>query len=533
MAKGAGLDRQTIYSIFTHLLIKTNKRHTCREGWVTEIFFSYSHKDQDRVRPIYDALVDQGFEVFWDPKVPAGTDWDTWIRQHLTDCKCAIVFWSAASVASDNVRHEAMVAKEQGKLITVLLDPLTAQQFPMGLYLHQAANLANWKGEPEDGEWSKLLNECEVRLTPRWVRERIAGLKSDLDGQRTRREEAERRSRALESQLGKKDKACQVLELERDKALDEAAALTTAVEELTKAQAAAQAAITDLTAKVEELTKVRADFEARVIEASQSVSETKQARPSRRRFVAIVEPTVRKVLLGLLGLAVISVPFFVLVLMPRNPPVSTTPPGKLIVNGPDIVEFVGQQGGSFIPPKITLELKSAGTGFGWEADAVGWLRISPKKGYLADSGFATIELVPVISAEKLSPGDNLGQIKFTNDSTKTATILKARIFVPTGELSVDPPNSIIKFEYDTFYGPPSGQLKLQAIGGPVAWVAECTDWLTVTPDKGNLADTEVAEIKVGVKKDNLSGKGRFVGKVVFTNAFSGAKVIVEAAIVVK
>jgi hypothetical protein len=77
----------------------------------------------------FDALAAQGFEVFWDQEVPTGLDWDSWIRQHLAKCKCAMAFWSAASVASDNVRHEAMVAKQQGKLISVLLEPLTIQQF--------------------------------------------------------------------------------------------------------------------------------------------------------------------------------------------------------------------------------------------------------------------------------------------------------------------------------------------------------------------------------------------------------------------
>ena len=107
---------------------------------MTDIFFSYSSADRERVRPIRDALVAQGFEVFWDQQVPGGTDWDTWIRQHLAKSKCAMAFWSATSVLSDNVRHEATVAKQQGKLISVLLEPLTAEQFPMGLYTQQAAN---------------------------------------------------------------------------------------------------------------------------------------------------------------------------------------------------------------------------------------------------------------------------------------------------------------------------------------------------------------------------------------------------------
>ena len=74
---------------------------------MTDIFFSYSSQDRERVRPVRDALVAQGFEVFWDQEVPTGLDWDTWIRQHLAKSKCAMAFWSAASVASDNGRQAA------------------------------------------------------------------------------------------------------------------------------------------------------------------------------------------------------------------------------------------------------------------------------------------------------------------------------------------------------------------------------------------------------------------------------------------
>jgi hypothetical protein len=51
---------------------------------MTDIFFSYSSADRERVRPIRNALAEQGFEVFWDQQVPSGMDWDSWIRQHLT-----------------------------------------------------------------------------------------------------------------------------------------------------------------------------------------------------------------------------------------------------------------------------------------------------------------------------------------------------------------------------------------------------------------------------------------------------------------
>jgi hypothetical protein len=150
---------------------------------MTDIFFSYSSADRERVRPIRDALVAQGFEVFWDQQVPAGTDWDTWIRQHLTKSKCAMAFWSATSVSSDNVRHEAMVAKQQGKLISVLLEPLTAEQFPMGLYAQQAANLSGWSGDYDNDQWGKFRREFETKLTPLWVRRQIDEIEAELVGE--------------------------------------------------------------------------------------------------------------------------------------------------------------------------------------------------------------------------------------------------------------------------------------------------------------------------------------------------------------
>ena len=50
---------------------------------MTDVFFSYSSKDRERVRPIRDALVAEGFDVFWDREVPPGRNRDEWIRRHL------------------------------------------------------------------------------------------------------------------------------------------------------------------------------------------------------------------------------------------------------------------------------------------------------------------------------------------------------------------------------------------------------------------------------------------------------------------
>ncbi|HEY7005674.1 MAG TPA: TIR domain-containing protein [Sphingomicrobium sp.] len=256
---------------------------------MTDIFFSYSSVDRERVRPIRDALVAQGFEVFWDQEVPTGLDWDSWIRQHLTRSKCAMAFWSAASIASDNVRHEAVVAKQQGKLISVLLEPLTALQFPMGLYAQQAANLADWNGDPNHDEWRKFRREYEAKLTPAWVRRQVDELEAELVGERARREGAERRDRILQAQIAKEAETQQDLKRERDSARDEVAALKATVEKLMQVRSEAQAReaetaqglkrerdhardeVTALKATVEEVTRGRSQAQARVAEVEQEL----------------------------------------------------------------------------------------------------------------------------------------------------------------------------------------------------------------------------------------------------------------------
>jgi hypothetical protein len=197
---------------------------------MTDIFFSYSSKDRDRVHAVHRALAAQGFDVFWDQSVPPGMDWDTWIRQHLNEAKCAIAFWSTNSVGSDNVRHEATVAKQRGKLVPVLLDSLTADQFPMGLYAVQGANLTAWAGDEEDDNWLKLRHEVESKLNPPWVRRQIDKLEAELVAERARREGAERRDRILREQIAKEAQAQQELSRERDGALEKLAAVTARLE---------------------------------------------------------------------------------------------------------------------------------------------------------------------------------------------------------------------------------------------------------------------------------------------------------------
>jgi hypothetical protein len=192
---------------------------------MTDVFLSYSSKDLDRVRLIRDALAERGFDVFWDQTLPAGIDWDTWIRQHLAQSKCALVVWSKNSVGSDNVRHEAKIAKDQRKLLPVLIDDLAAEEFPMGLYVFQAAQLAIWHGNTHDDAWLRVLREIEDKLMPLWAKQRIDQLEAQLDAERGRREATERRDRTLRDQIATEARTQADLKHERDRALEEIAAV--------------------------------------------------------------------------------------------------------------------------------------------------------------------------------------------------------------------------------------------------------------------------------------------------------------------
>ena len=225
-----------------------------------------------------------GFEVFWDQKVPRGTNWDTWIRAELTKSKCAVVFWSAASAASDNVSHEATVAKRQGKLISVFLEPLMEVDIPLGLYAQQAANLSEWSDDRSDGEWCKFREAVEAKLTPRWVQEKVGSLDAELEGERARRESAEGHEKTLRAQISKEAKIQQDLKRERDQALAAVEDLKTELQGQIAKQVESEqnwkeehhktlAGVAKLKATAEDLARQRSDAELQSVELSQRLSE--------------------------------------------------------------------------------------------------------------------------------------------------------------------------------------------------------------------------------------------------------------------
>lgn len=109
------------------------------------------------------ALAGAGYEVFWDQATPAGQDWDSWIRGRLGGARLVVTIWSKASVASPNVRHEAIIARGAGKLLPVMTDELEPTDFPMGLFMVQALMIGRTARQFEAAR-DKLIGEVQARI---------------------------------------------------------------------------------------------------------------------------------------------------------------------------------------------------------------------------------------------------------------------------------------------------------------------------------------------------------------------------------
>jgi TolB-like protein/tetratricopeptide (TPR) repeat protein len=124
---------------------------------MADVFLSYKRGDAAKVRKLVAALRAAGLETWWDEDIPPSAPWETTIEQELARAKAVIVCWSPDAVASDNVRSEARVAREDGRLIQVFLKPC---QPPLFFGEHQGVNLSKWRGNPDDPRIAALADSA-------------------------------------------------------------------------------------------------------------------------------------------------------------------------------------------------------------------------------------------------------------------------------------------------------------------------------------------------------------------------------------
>lgn len=114
---------------------------------MADVFLSYKREDARQVRKLVAALRQSGLETWWDEDIPPSAPWEATIEQELARARTVIVCWSPDAVASENVRSEARVAREDGRLIQVFLKPCSP---PLFFGERQGIDLANWRGKTDD-----------------------------------------------------------------------------------------------------------------------------------------------------------------------------------------------------------------------------------------------------------------------------------------------------------------------------------------------------------------------------------------------
>ena len=135
----------------------------------TDIFISYAHEDEQRVRLIVVELERLGWTVFWDRSIPVGKTWHSYIEHALLAARSVVVVWSEFSIISEWVIEEAEYAKGKKILVPLLIDTV---QPPFGFRRIQAANLSGWNNDKSHPEFQKCLDALTSIVTnyDDWIR---------------------------------------------------------------------------------------------------------------------------------------------------------------------------------------------------------------------------------------------------------------------------------------------------------------------------------------------------------------------------
>ena len=129
---------------------------------VPQVFVSYSRADKRQVARLVATLRRLGFEPWWDDDIPAGAGWEQAIEHALAGAKAVIVCWSPASVASENVRSEARVARGRRRLVQVFIEHCEP---PLFFGERQGIDLTDWNGSVRPPESQRLKKALEAALS--------------------------------------------------------------------------------------------------------------------------------------------------------------------------------------------------------------------------------------------------------------------------------------------------------------------------------------------------------------------------------
>lgn len=105
------------------------------------------------MRRLAEAVRREGYSVWWDDELPPHLSYSDVIAEEIGRAKAAIVVWSEQSAASEWVRAEADLARNQKKLIQTSID---SRMPPMPFNQLHFVSIGDWRGEDDHPGWRRV-----------------------------------------------------------------------------------------------------------------------------------------------------------------------------------------------------------------------------------------------------------------------------------------------------------------------------------------------------------------------------------------
>src|SRR3974390_976554 len=121
---------------------------------MADIFISYAHTTGRQAQAAAAALRASGYSVWLDDDLAVHRAFTQAIEEQLTGAKAALVIWSADAARSEWVLSEANRAREDRKLVQLVIDKT---RLPMPFDQVQCADLSGWSGEGEHPNWRRVI----------------------------------------------------------------------------------------------------------------------------------------------------------------------------------------------------------------------------------------------------------------------------------------------------------------------------------------------------------------------------------------
>jgi len=121
---------------------------------MADVFLSYAREDAVRVARLAAVLKAAGLTVWWDQNLAGGARYLKETEAELKSARAVVVVWSSHSIDSHWVADEAMVGRDETRLVPITIDGSTP---PLGFRQFQTIDFTGWKGG-DDACTAKLVS---------------------------------------------------------------------------------------------------------------------------------------------------------------------------------------------------------------------------------------------------------------------------------------------------------------------------------------------------------------------------------------